>query len=362
MANPAFTGCNACGDGAYGVMYCAPPAQGGTGQYAEPSGPSVDQVVARALGPGPVGRPSLNVGVQLQLAQATGGPGESRCFWTGKGQPINPDLDPYRLYTELFAGQPPNPMDAAAVQKLMRERKSVLDYVGDALGRFKARLGAEDRMAMDSHAEAVRQLETQLQAADAAGTCTAPTTSPIDLSDVGKYPVVLDAFVNIVLAAFRCGVTRVATVQLSDSRGDYIDFGAFVPGIPPRGSGYTNPFRSWHDLGHNPVLGGVDQKQILDQWWMSKLAQIIQQMKAIPDPTGGTLFDSSVILWGNDMHEGADHGAQRIPWLLAGKCGGYFKTGQCLTGNTTTMVLADLCEAMGVSVHPFGATMPGLHA
>jgi hypothetical protein len=59
------------------------------------------------------------------------------------------------------------------------------------------------------------------------------------------------------------------------------------------------------------------------------------------------------------MHEGADHGSQQIPWLLAGKGGGYFKTGQCFAsdGRNTTSVLADICNAMGVAQHPFGAPM-----
>jgi hypothetical protein len=362
MANPAFTGCNACGEGAYGVMYCAPPPLGGTGQYYQPSGPSVDQVIARALGPGPSGRPSFHAAVQTTLPPSVTSPGGRLCFWAGKQAPINPEMDPYKSYMDLFAGLPSaNPADLAAVKKLLAERKSILDYVGGSLNQFKTRLGTEDKLVMDEHAAAIRELETQLQSVDASPACAGPSGGVVDLQNRNNYPIILDAFVNIIVAALKCGVTRVATLQLADAHGENINF-AFVPGIPAAGTGYKTPYRYWGDLAHNPVLGGVDHKQILDQWWMAKLAQIIDKMKAVPDPAGGTLLDSSVILWGNNMHDGGDHNAQKVPWLLAGKCGGYFKTSQCLGGNTTTMVLADICQAMGVSNHPFGATYPGVHA
>jgi hypothetical protein len=154
----------------------------------------------------------------------------------------------------------------------------------------------------------------------------------------------------------------VATLQLSDANGVDIDFGSFVPGVPARGTGYKTAFRNWSDLAHNPVLMGVDHKKIVDQWWMGQLAGIIDKLKAAPDAALGTLFDSTVVLWGNDMQDGSNREAQKLPWLLAGRASGYFKTGQCLAGKTTTMALASLCEAMGVTNHPYGPVHPGLQA
>jgi Protein of unknown function (DUF1592)/Protein of unknown function (DUF1595)/Protein of unknown function (DUF1587) len=85
------------------------------------------------------------------------------------------------------------------------------------------------------------------------------------------------------------------------------------------------------------------------------------QLKASPDASGGTMFDSRVVLWGNHMHEGSDHASQRIPWLLATKRGGYLKTGQALgAGKPTSGALAEICNAMAVITHPFGAPLDGL--
>ena len=84
------------------------------------------------------------------------------------------------------------------------------------------------------------------------------------------YPDMLRAYIDIDVAALRCGVTRVVTLQVADCSGNSVNFGAFVEGIPARnvGGDAKTPFRNWHDLGHNPVAGGVepqaDRRQVVD--------------------------------------------------------------------------------------------------
>ena len=148
-------------------------------------------------------------------------------------------------------------------------------------------------------------------------------------------------------------------MQLSDSSGNNINF-AFVEGVPAQGTGYKSQFRNYHDVGHNPVMNGVDHKRIVDRWMMEQFAHLITEMKAVPDE-GGTLLDNSLILWGNHMQDGSNHIAGKIPWLLAGKCGGYFNVGQCLpsAGKPLNGVMSDICLAFGVQP-AFGATWAGL--
>jgi hypothetical protein len=357
LTNPGFTGCMACAESSYATIYSGLPPRPGSGPYQEPNGPTLDQVIGHGL-PTSGARPTFNAAVQLNLSLLKSSPPGARlCFWVDKQQPINPQLDPLAAYNELFAGA----VDPSATRRLLAERKSILDYVSHGLDRFKAKLGSDDRAVMDAHQVALRQTEMELGGIVDSG-CGAINPGTIDLTDINNYFKVLSALIKIELAVLRCGISQVATLQLSDATGTYINFGAFVPGIPARGTGYKSAYRNWKDLGHNPVLGGVDQKQIVDQWWMDQLADIVAQMKGSLDPGGTSMFDNSVVLWGNNMHEGEDHGAQRLPWILAGKAGGYFKTGQCLPGKTTTAVLADVCAAMGVTQHPYGATTPGLRA
>jgi len=364
MQNPGFKGCDRCGHGAYGTVYYGMSPRGGSGEYAEPNGPTVDQVIAKSIG-STSGRPTLALGVQTDLPPSNGGPGHNHCFWKDAQQPINPELDPYATYGNIFTGMAPGaggstPSDDAAVKKLMLSKMSILDYVGKSLDRFKTRLGKDDQGIVDGHFQSIRELEMQLQNQGnaTAAKCGGAPGEMLDIKNGANYPKIYEAHINMMLAALKCGVTHVATLQLADATGDAINF-AFVPGVPAAGTGYKTKYRNWHDLGHNPVLNGTDHKQIVDQWWMDRFADLIGKMKGIMLPGGANMLDSSVVLWGNHMHEGADHGSQQVPWLLAGKGGGYFKTGQCApsSGKTVTAVLADICLSMGVTQQPFGTPM-----
>jgi hypothetical protein len=363
MSNPGFTGPGGGGGhGSYGSIYWGLDA-GIKGSYKEPSGKTLDQQVAANLPKLASGRLSIATAVQLNRSpQSSSAPGSSRCFWLGKGQPINPTLDPYSLYGEIFAGATANPMvDQGAVNKLMVRRKSILDNVVRELEVFKSRLGTDDRTAVDAHHQAVRDLETQLQGGGGVSVnCSKGSPGMmIDLNDGLQYPNIMKAHINLITSALKCGVTQVGTLQLSDSSGNNINF-AFVPGVPAKGTGYKSPFRNYHDVGHNPVLGGVDHKRIVDQWMMQQLADVITLFKSIPED-GGTMLDNSVILFGNHMQDGSNHDENKIPWIVAGKGGGYFATGTCpdSTGKPLNGVMSDICNAMGVPAI-YGPTWAGL--
>ena len=65
----------------------------------------------------------------------------------------------------------------------------------------------------------------------------------------------------------------------------------------------------------------------IDRWIYEQIAILVKGLADTPEP-GGTALDNTVIMTGNGMTEGADHGVQGIPFLLIGSCGGYFKTGR----------------------------------
>jgi len=161
--------------------------------------------------------------------------------------------------------------------------------------------------------------------------------------------------------ALASGVTQVVTLQVVDATGDAKSF-QFVPGVQGDPTATARNGRDLHAISHNPIVGGVDEKQLIDKWFMGQFAKLVALMKGVPDG-GKTLLDSSVVLWGNHMESGDTHCAQAVPWMLAGSAGGYFKTGQCAAsaGQTISSALASICDAMGVTPNPtFGAPMSGL--
>jgi hypothetical protein len=358
MSNP---GIGAGGHGSYGVIYYGKGATGGG--YKEPTGPTFDQVAAKALPKLASGRTSIHTWVQLHLPpHPTTSAGGTKCFWAGQGQPINPVGDPYLLYKEVFAGGDFNSAaaDPAAVKRLMASKKSILDFVGGNLEDFRKRLGDEDRRSIEAHFGAVRELETQLQSsatapgAGAGGCGVAPNM--INIDDRAQYPNIQKAHMNLLVNALKCGVTNVVTLQHGDSSGNSINFGAFVPGLPALSkNNYKSPYRNWHDLGHSPIQDGVDHKKIVDAWFMARFAELFTQMKNIP-VENGSLFDNTIVVIGNHMQEGANHDAQKNPMMvLAGK-NMKMQTGVCVAsaGKGVGTLYADVLTALGVP-HGYGA-------
>jgi hypothetical protein len=355
LTNP---GTSATGRNAFGVTFYGLGATG-TGRYNEPAGKTLDQVVGEALR-APGQRVSLNLGVQLERPpRATNEPGGLYCFWAGPGMPIKPLGDPVAVYRELLAA---GASDPATAKRLLARRRSILDYVGTSLDAYGKRLGTEDRLAVDGHMQSVRELEGQLQALAAGPACEpGPAPEAIDLERAANYARILAAHLRLMVIALRCDVTRVATLQTSDASGRNVDAGAFVPGIPSKSVGYKSATNSLRDLAHNPVVGGIDMKRIVDKWFMEQLGGLLAQLQAVPED-GATMLDSTVVLIGNHLQDGSNLNAQKLPWLLAGNSGGYLDTGRCLAsaGRPTTSVMAAICEALGVASHPYGAAMPEL--
>src|SRR6185295_12224448 len=91
-----------------------------------------------------------------------------------------------------------------------KRRKSVLDFVGKELDAFGKRLGSEDRMKIEQHAVSIRDIESRLTGAESGGgggaNCGKPVAAGTDAKGNGE------TMFNIVAMAFKCDVTRVATI------------------------------------------------------------------------------------------------------------------------------------------------------
>jgi hypothetical protein len=353
LANPHHRGSP---EGAYACAFYGLPQRTTAADYPEPLGRTVDQVVARAL-PGGLTR-SLALHVQIDLPPVPPERGASRCFWAGPDRPVVPEGDPAAVYQRLFAGRPGDP----AISRRLLERRSVLDVVGKSLTRWRDRLGTEEQHKVDGHLNAVRDFERSLGGAQPAA-CAVPAAGA-DPRDPALWPKLLDAQLALAVAALSCGHSPVVTLQLSNAVGGNIDFGLFVPGVPPRTGGDRAPpaRRSWLELARDGTMGGVAAKRLIDQWLMQKLADLLARLNTLPG-RGSSLLDDSVVLWGSQMRDG-DGGDPRLAWLLAGKGGGALKAGQCAptTGKPLSGVLADLCTAFGVPGQPFGPGHGGLLA
>jgi hypothetical protein len=359
LNNPQFRGCNRWAHGTYGTIFAQDRGDPNTGngkEYWEPMGPTFDQVIAAEVAKKNPGLATKSIALSVRVGTNSGGTGSNRCHWTGAKQPITPEADPYKMFSMLFTGRPmTGGMADPAIDKVRADRKSLLDFVGGSLEKFRMRLGTEDRVVVEGHLESIRNLEKELTAPrPAPGMCdvmlTGDAAKPVDIASNNNNGVLLNVGFQLMAAALRCDVTRVATMQFGDATGGSVTF--------PQ----VNVGRNWHSLGHNP---GAD-KLVVDKWVMTQFSGLLDTIKAVPEGTGKTMLDNMVVLWANHMESGDTHQAVKLPWILAGKQGGFFKVGQSLpeSGKNNTHVLATIIKSMGIDVTTFGdgAPMPELQA
>jgi hypothetical protein len=347
MSQPAYGG---GGHGSY-VSCLASGVNDNKGEYRVPFDPTIDQVVGpKLMMDAGLSRIQLPLGLQIEGGNAGIFPSTRMC-WKDRNTPITPEEDIYKAYADVYGGKGPvgpGPVgDGSQLKALVAGKKSILDYVGKSLERFKNRLGGDDRAQVESHFGSIRDLEKQLSApqVDVAACSKLDPGAPMDTKAAGNYPTLMKLSFDLMVAALKCDVTRITTLACADASGSNISF-KWVPAAN----------RGWHSMGHTPG----NNKQHGDRWLHEQFAGLIDRLKAVPEP-GGTMLDNTVILWANHMEEGSNHNSQKTPWMLAGNVGGYFKMGQCVAsaGKPVNGVLWQLCSALGNPVKTFGTAAFG---
>jgi len=128
---------------------------GGGGLGTATNGMSLDQYVAKQIGQSERFA-SLEFGVQTS---AWGGNTQTRMSYAGPGMFVPPDDSPKSVFTRMFgdAVGGPGQLDAALARK-----KSILDLVSGELTTLRAQVGADERVKLDEHLEALKKVENGL--------------------------------------------------------------------------------------------------------------------------------------------------------------------------------------------------------
>ena len=310
------------------------------------SGTSVDQVVARAYGPGkpylqPVDAATPETRYRtLELGAQSGGEHiVSRMIYAGDSAPIAPDANPYSAFDRLFGGFTPGaPSEMDPVQM---GRRSVLDLVSGELESLQ-RHGAStpERPKIDAHLEAIRSIERRLQVGSGAS-CEVPTLGDrIDIDANDNFPAVARLQMDLLTRALSCDLTRVASIQLS--RG-------FSP-VQHRWIGLTD---GHHVLSHRP---SPDANMAIDTWYAEQFAYFLDQLRSVPEG-GGTLLDNTLVVWGHEVGMASGHSEHPASFVLAGRAGGTVSPGRYTNYGDAGhhQLLVRVCNAMGLDeVTQFG--------
>lgn len=338
-----------------GTLFCEGECAEGNQKYVGwGGGISVDQHIANEIAKSTTTKfKSLELGVQVKGASVW-----SRMCYAGPDSPIPPREDPGQNFNDFFSDLNADPF---AVDVLRRKRQSVLDAVMSDYKSFSGKLGKEDKMRLDKHLEAIRQVEERLDSTGVFGAeCAVPT---IDQPGEGyqqndNYPITGRAQMDMLAMAMACDLTRVGSLQWSTSvsnvQMNWLDL--------ELGGGH-------HDLSHYGDEDQASQNDLekINRWYSEQFAYFLGKLDEIEEGDS-TLLDNSVVVWVNELGKGNSHTRNDIPFLLAGGCQGYFDTGRHLEfdGEPHGKLLVSLCDAMGFPTDTFGVpqhsqgVLPGL--
>ena len=326
-----------------------------------PQAPSVERIIAERVG-AETRFDAFYWGTwPASLSGGNQGP-NGIAYHRGPDQPIEPVLSPDRAFDRLFDGVTG---DAAAIERLRNERRSVIDLVRGEVGRLRAELPAPDRDRLDAHLDGVRQLEERL--AELQPVCIVPERPGAYTESMERsfdlHPQTTRLQFELMAIALACDLTRVAAFQWPHSEGR----GSFMAA-----EGYRD-FGSFHTIAHEMSYETVDDVVVTDEArlraredmanlnrWRSQA--IVEGLldRMLPDVLANTL-----VVWASEMSEGGTHSNRNVPVVMVqGDDFGEFTTGRYLRwgefdpygnsraytgGQPMSKVLVSLCHAMGLT-------------
>jgi hypothetical protein len=340
---------------------------------AAAGGISIDQFIANELRA--QGKNTLLSSLHIHVTRGDpNAAGEKSPSYSAAGQFVASEVRPLAVYDRLFPNGPISsgggepPVDSRVLQ-----RKSVLDFVAQEFSRARPDLGKIDRDKLAAHGQAIRDLELSL--------ATKPITSggcpyfervnlEPDIVTGRKDPAVWttsgEQMAKLIQVAFACDLTRVINLGVAHPNDELIGYTPGAFGTP-----------TIHELEHVTGNGPSSETANLAQAaittnarkrYVDLFAKILGLLDEIPEGDGQTMLDHTAVLYCGEISYG-NHTVRNNRWILAGSCGGAFRTGRYLQFGSNygaggydqnpgaqphSNLFVSLARAMGSSITSFG--------
>lgn len=299
---------------------------------------SIDQYLAVTKGLGKTRISSMVLGVGYKGTESG-----RNLSYSKAGAPISKVIDPLETWKQTFetliVGNDPGAK--AEGDKIRARGQSVLDYIKDDIKRMDARLAGPEKLKLEQHLAAIRDLEKSLGGGASGG--SAPTTGcakPIrpDAKDFPKTEVynggqpylekICDLQIEMIAQAMACDVTRFATL-----------FYFLTEDIH---NSVAHPYQASNRAS---VLNLGKQ----NRYYIGKLAKLMKRLSDFG------ILDSTIIYMSSDMGDPAAHSLRAVPTIIAGGANGKFKMGRRLAiKKSNNKILVSVANAFGVDVNTYG--------
>jgi hypothetical protein len=308
-------------------LSCVAPKEAGVA--GPDAGVTADQLAARHIGQ-ETRIPSLELTTSQRGAQLA---------WRTPTQSLPQEGNPRNVFYRLF-GQGDDEAERAAI---LKETGSILDRVMAQTAGLQAKLGGQDRQAVDAYLDSVREIERRVQMAAEADTSNldipeAPIGVPNDLD--AHFALMFD----LMALAFQADLTRVITFSMDRE-------------ASMRTYNNLSISEAFHPLSHHANDPGKQDRLAVIQTYHTKVfARFIDRLAKAPEGDG-SLLDHSMVLYGSNMSDSNRHNNDPLPSAILGHAHGRIKGGQHLSyaqDSRHSNLLLTLLERTEIPVESIG--------
>ena len=233
---------------------------------------------------------------------------------------------------------------------------SILDTVLEDARSLNRELGASDRRKLEEYFSSIRDTEKKLKLAEGWIDEPKPPVHDPATKNVGtgardtkigdNY---VEVWLDLMFLALQTDSTRV--VSMSVKNGNW---------------GLDGVTDSYHTLSHHGQREDrLQQLAVIESHFMQNFAKFLERLKSAELPGGGTLLDSTQVLFGSGLGSGSRHSNTNLPLILAG---GGWKHGQHIDaqrGQPLCNLYLSMLQRMGAEQDYFNrsqSTFGGLEA
>jgi hypothetical protein len=289
-------------------------------------------------------------------------------------------IDPTETFNTVFASVLANgdPNQAGAAEMKRARGQSVIDFLRVDIERLNARLGPREKAKLDQHLTSLFEIEKQLAAFERATACTPPPAPPqfgsvLSMRDgEPNFEAITNLQLDMLAQAMACDLTRFASFWMADlsrgaTNGTDITNTTYAPYNPDVHEIVAHAYRAPYeaedgsDQGDPGVSGSWEVSGVQQHYGYQKAVRLLTNLAA------NELFESSLVVIGNDMGDSALHTSSNVPYVLAGSAGGRLRTGRYLQLKSneerlTSVVpvnrlLVSIAQMFGEPLDSFGDTL-----
>jgi Protein of unknown function (DUF1552) len=305
---------------------------------------SFDQLLAAAF-------PGVLPSLELAIGITSGGGGVTPSLSQKDGVFLPGERNPVTAYQRIASVLTHGATgDPQATAKALAANQSLLDYLKDDVSTFSNRLVGQEKQKAELYVQSLRDLETSLHKSLTESPLLSCGTTPKDpgtaaniVAHVKDMPDVDHLFLDIMALSLACGITRVVSMMWGGGQSDEP-----VPFVGMDG---------WHNVSHEDPMGAGGQKMIkMTAYLAGEWKYFLDKLKSFSEGNG-TVLDNTMALWSTQnghscqtRYAKEDHDRHNTMFVIAGKCGGAFKTGKvvdCNQRNHNDLYIA-IANAMGL--------------